>query len=141
MREYAAQVSYTNDRAVDIPAGELLMDVVGYANANNSAATHPSQKADALQWCMDHHPFISSRAGTKLFVDRDPRMLTFVFPHLDPWGIGGFHNPLRQGRQCIGFERQFHNLLMQYDSPFEKDPNFAYVAWNIIQKSEVNANI
>jgi hypothetical protein len=68
-------------------------------------------------------------------------MLTFTFPHLDPWGIGGFYEPLRTPQQYISFECQVKNLLLQHDSVFQEDPNFAYICWNIIQKKEVNRNI
>ena len=68
-------------------------------------------------------------------------MLTFLFPYLDPWGISGFHNPNYSASQCISFECQLKHLLMQYDSPFLKDPNFTYIAWNIIQKKENSENL
>ena len=31
-------------------------------------------------------------------------MLTFLFPYLDLYSIGGFNNPLYQGKQRIRFE-------------------------------------
>jgi hypothetical protein len=73
--------------------------------------------------------------------DRDPGLLTFTFPHLDPWGIGGFYEPNRTPDQHITFEHQVRNLLLQQDRTFQKDPNFAYVCWNIIQKKEINKHV
>jgi hypothetical protein len=82
------------------------------------------------------------QSGSKFLSDRDPGFLTYNFnPHLDPWGIGGFNEPARTTRQKISFERQVSNLLRQADGTFQKDPNFAYVCWNIIQKTEVNRQI
>jgi hypothetical protein len=78
------------------------------------------------------------QGGSTLLSDRDPAMLTYVFPHLDPWGIVGFCQSNRTADQHISFERQVKNLLLQDNSPFQADPNFAYVCWNIIQKREVN---
>jgi hypothetical protein len=80
------------------------------------------------------------QSGSQLLSDRDPGLLTFVFPHLDPWGIGGFYERRRSKAQYISFEQQVQNLLMQDESPFHADPNFAYVCWNILQKREVNHN-
>ncbi|KAJ6622481.1 hypothetical protein B0H10DRAFT_1788095 [Mycena sp. CBHHK59/15] len=68
-------------------------------------------------------------------------MLTYKFPHLDPWGIGGFYEPLRTQEQQIPFEHLVHNLLRGHDGQFQRDPNFEYVCWNIIQKKAVNRNI
>jgi hypothetical protein len=38
----------------------------------------------------------------------------------------------------ISFDCQVQNLLSQHDSPFQRDPNFAYICWNIIKKRAVN---
>ncbi|KAK7027673.1 PIF1-like helicase-domain-containing protein [Favolaschia claudopus] len=43
--------------------------------------------------------------------------------------------------QHITFERQVRNLLLQSDRSFQRDPVFAYVCWNIIQKAEVNKHV
>ena len=32
------------------------------------------------------------------------------------------------------------NLLRQHNSPFQRDPSFPYICWNILQKREVNVN-
>ncbi|KAG1886346.1 uncharacterized protein F5891DRAFT_968692, partial [Suillus fuscotomentosus] len=37
-------------------------------------------------------------------------------------------------------EAQVKNLLLQDDSPFRRDANFAFVCWNMIQKKEVSTN-
>ncbi|KAI0040155.1 hypothetical protein FA95DRAFT_1585108 [Auriscalpium vulgare] len=109
---------------------DLLMETVGYTSANESATTRSEEKSRALEWCLDHKPYLSVRGGTTLFPDRDPRMLSFVFPHLDPYG-----------HQAISFERQLRNLLLRFDAPFAQDANFAYVGWNIIQKADNSAAV
>lgn len=128
-------------QGVEYDSQDLLLEVVGFPSAEQGATSHESTKARALQWCLDHRPFINVRGSSKLFPDRDHRMLTFLFPHLDPWGIGGFLNPQRSKDQFISFERQLKNLLMRYDEPFLKDPNFAFVGWNVVQKLETNVNM
>ncbi|KAJ7902453.1 hypothetical protein B0H13DRAFT_1621378, partial [Mycena leptocephala] len=32
-------------------------------------------------------------------------------------------------------------MLLQHDRSFQRDPNFAYICWNIIQKKEVNRHV
>lgn len=104
-----------------IPDDEVFTEVTGYTDVVADSGGHKSTKARALQWCLEHRPFITMRGGSTLFPDRDPRMLTFVFPHLDPWGIGGFHHPSRGDSSTLSMESQVRNLLMAYDSPFERD--------------------
>lgn len=38
-------------------------------------------------------------------------------------------------------EAQVRNLLLQDNSPFRKDANFAFICWNMIQKKAVSRNI
>ncbi|EIM85266.1 uncharacterized protein STEHIDRAFT_60102, partial [Stereum hirsutum FP-91666 SS1] len=130
--------SYESDERRDflIPDNETYTEVTGFSNTVSKGCGHQSAKVRALQWVLDHKPFISVQPGSKLFPDRDPRMLTFVFPHSDPWGIGGFNHPARTGDSIIPMYHQTRNLMMRYDSPFERDPNFAYVCWNAVQKLE-----
>jgi len=53
-------------------------------------------------------------------------------------GLAGFYQSQRTQNQHISLEHQVKNLLLQYQSKFQADPNFAYVCWNIMQKREVN---
>jgi hypothetical protein len=67
-------------------------------------------------------------------------LMSFLFLHLDPWDIGGFNHTGRTPEQHISMEAQIKNLLRQDSSPFVKDPNFAFICWNMIQKKEVSTN-
>jgi hypothetical protein len=58
----------------------------------------------------------------------------FLFPHLDPWDIGGFNHSGWTSQQHISMEAQIKNLLHQDNSPFCKDQNFAFICWNMIQQ-------
>ncbi|KLO06710.1 hypothetical protein SCHPADRAFT_837660, partial [Schizopora paradoxa] len=118
-------------------SSDLLIEAVGYSEADSSSQQYQSMKADALAWCLDNKKFLNVRGGSQLLNDNDPAFLAFAFPHLDPWGIGGFNNPKRSGSQRISFSRQLKNMIKQYDSPFQRDPNFAFVCWNILQKMDV----
>ena len=46
--------------------------------------------------------------------DNHPGLLAYLFPHLDLWGIGGFHHPGQQHSQRLSFEAQVKCLMHQY---------------------------
>ncbi|KAJ7774867.1 hypothetical protein B0H16DRAFT_1303004, partial [Mycena metata] len=75
--------------------GSLVMDAVGYSIGENTPKSQRDMKAAAVSWCLDRHNFIKMQTGSKFVTDRDPGLLTFTFPALDPWGIGGFYEPNR----------------------------------------------
>ncbi|KAJ7720620.1 hypothetical protein B0H16DRAFT_1432312 [Mycena metata] len=126
----------TNMADVEEDDGTLVLDAVGFTVGENTPRDHRDMKAGAVAWCLDKKNFIKMQTGSNFISDRDPGLLTFTFPALDPWGIGGFHEPNRTDQQHITFERQVKNLLLQHDRWFQKDPNFAYVCWNIMQKKK-----
>ena len=117
---------------------DVVMEAVGYAAGDRTPQNYNIMKASALAWCLSRKKFIKMQGGSQLLSDRDPGMLTYLFPHLDPWGIAGFYQSNRTAQQHISFGRQVKNLIMHNKSPFQADPNFAYVCWNILQKREVN---
>ncbi|KAJ7084456.1 hypothetical protein B0H15DRAFT_923742 [Mycena belliarum] len=126
---------------VEIDDGTVVVEAVGYTIGENTPQDHRQMKAAAVAWCLDKKSFVKMQTGSKFITDRDPGLLTFTFPALDPWGIGGFHEPNRTDAQYLTFERQTRNMLLQHDRRFQQDPNFAYVSWNIIQKKEVNKHV
>ncbi|KAA1478248.1 hypothetical protein DENSPDRAFT_861822 [Dentipellis sp. KUC8613] len=132
----ALTCDFEGDRVQHLPFEDSAAQSVvsGYAervvHPSNESDSEPFLEARALQWCKDHKPFVRVSSGSQLFPDRDPRMLTFAFPHLDPWGIGGFYHPLRDPRRQMSFERQLKNLLSCVTGPFRNDPNLAYIGWN-----------
>ncbi|KAJ6601227.1 hypothetical protein DFH09DRAFT_901102, partial [Mycena vulgaris] len=120
---------------------EVVMEAVGYTIGEHTPRDYDNMKKSALAWCLDKKQYIQMRSGSKFISDRDPGLLTYNFPKLDPWGIGGFHEPLRTKSQQISFEHQVTNLLRHHDGAFQSDASFAYVCWNIMQKKEVNQHI
>ncbi|KAJ7699722.1 hypothetical protein B0H16DRAFT_1349049, partial [Mycena metata] len=75
--------------------GTLVLDAVGFTVGDNTPRDHRDMKAAAVAWCLDKKNFIKMQMGSKFMSDQDPGLLTFTFPALDPWGIGGFHEPNR----------------------------------------------
>ncbi|KAJ7881843.1 hypothetical protein B0H13DRAFT_2235520 [Mycena leptocephala] len=128
--------AWRGERKDDDEDGTIVMEAVGYTAGERTPEAYSTMKATALAWCLDRKKFIQMQSGSSFISERDSNMLTFTLPHLDPWGIGGFYEPLRTPQQYISFERQVKNLLLQHDSVFQEDPNFAYICWNIIQKKE-----
>ncbi|KAJ7090623.1 hypothetical protein C8R44DRAFT_648096, partial [Mycena epipterygia] len=123
------------------PHTNIVMEAVGYTVGERSPKNLREMKASTVAWCLDKQNFIKMQSGSKFLSDRDPGLLTFAFPNLDPWGIGGFHEPNRSDSQRISFAQQVKNLLLQSDGTFQRDPNFRYVCWNIMQKAEVNKHV
>ena len=114
----------------------LLMDNVGYTMGDQAPVSYRDMKMKALSHCLGGGRFIRSQAGDRFIPDfENPSLLTWLFPHLDPWGIGGFHEPARE--VPINMEEQLKYLLELDESPFERDPNFAFVYYNILQKKAV----
>ncbi|KAI0683470.1 hypothetical protein C8Q76DRAFT_636846, partial [Earliella scabrosa] len=114
----------------------ILMENVGYTCGDDSPVAYRDMKLQAISHCLNNGRFIRSRAGDRFVPDfENPSLLTWMFPHLDPWGIGGFHHPGR--RIPVTMQEQLTYLLQIHDSPFEKDPDFAFVYYNILQKKAV----
>ena len=135
----AAEADYTTRNLdQDLPGQDdpLLMDNVGYTLGEDSPVSYRDMKMKALSHCMNGGKFVCSHSGDKFVPDfENPSLMTWLFPHLDPWGIGGFHEPAR----CvpISMEEQLKYLMEIDDSPFQKDSDFAFVYFNILQKKAV----
>jgi hypothetical protein len=71
----------------------LVMEAVGYTDGDRSPQSYEKMKAKALAWCLEKNKFIKMQSSSQLLTDRDPGLLAYLFPHLDPWGIGGFNEP------------------------------------------------
>ncbi|TFK85008.1 hypothetical protein K466DRAFT_495564, partial [Polyporus arcularius HHB13444] len=129
---------YTRRDQGGLPAeeNELLMENVGYTNGDDTPLTYRQMKMRALKHCLMGGRFVRSQAGSEFIPDfQNPRLLSWLFPHLDPWGIGGFFEPSR--RVSLTLEEQLAYLLEVDDAPFSKDPDFAFVYFNIKQKKAV----
>ncbi|KAI0746099.1 hypothetical protein C8Q76DRAFT_607308, partial [Earliella scabrosa] len=126
-----------NDEVDEPPPGaDILMENVGYTCGDNTPVAYQDMKMRAVDHCLNRGRFIQSQSGDRFIPDfENPSLLTWMFPHLDPWGIGGFHHPHRQ--RTISMEEQLKYLLSVYDSPFERDADFAFVYYNILQKKQV----
>ena len=111
---------------------------VAYTDGDHSPCSREAMKVHALAHALDHKPFIRSHAGSSYISDGHPGLMAYMFPHLDPWGIGGFHHPGRNVGQKLSFEAQVKCLLRQSQSRFARDNNFAFICWNILQKRAVS---
>ncbi len=116
---------------------EMLMENVGFVDGDNTPRNYQQLRMQAISHCLDGGAFVRSQAGSRLIPDfNNPHLLSWLFPHLDPWGIGGFHEPRRL--RPISLEQQLKYLLSVDSSPsFRDDPNFAFIFYNILQKKAV----
>lgn len=136
----SATSDYTPRNDFDVGTGEVIMENVGFTSSDDSPLSYRDMKMKALSHCLGGGSFISSRRGSRMVPDfNNPYLLSWLFPHLDPWGIGGFHDPRR--KRSITMEEQLSYLLQIDGGPFEKDPEFAFVFYNIKQKKLVSQNV
>jgi hypothetical protein len=137
---YSEVASNTSIAANDETYGQLLMENVGYTLGDTSRLGYRQMKLTALQHCLDGKPFILQKAGDTPLPDFDnPELLSWLFPHLDPWGIAGFCHPARA--RYISMEEQVQYFLRVEDPCFEVDPEFAFVFYNIIRKKQVSETL
>ncbi|KAI9068165.1 hypothetical protein FKP32DRAFT_1600664 [Trametes sanguinea] len=117
-------------------ADGLIMENVGYTNGDQTPQTYRQMKMKALSHCLTGGKFLKSQAGSRFVPDfKNPRLLSWLFPHLDPWGIGGFFEPARN--VYLTMEDQVSYLLEVDGSRFASDADFAFVYYNILQKKAV----
>ncbi|KAG1732738.1 hypothetical protein EDB19DRAFT_1831227 [Suillus lakei] len=128
------------DAPEDAEAGDIVIEAVGFTKGDHSSISKEKMKLHVLAYVLDHNKFILSKAGSRFISDNDPGLMSFLFPHLDPWDIGGFYHTGRTAQQYLSMEAQVKNLLRQDNLPFRSDPNFAFICWNMIQKKEVSRN-
>ena len=135
----AAEADYTSRNTdPEPPTGNepLLMDNVGYTLGDDTPFSYRDMKMKALSHCINGGKFVRSQSGDRFMPDfENPSLLTWLFPHLDPWGIGGFHEQAHS--IPITMDDQVKYLLQLEDSCFERDPDFAFVYFNILQKKAV----
>ncbi|KIM23874.1 hypothetical protein M408DRAFT_76702, partial [Serendipita vermifera MAFF 305830] len=138
--EFDVTADYTNRNDADphessAEDGDLLIENVGYTDGDMSPANYNIMKLQAVQHCLNGGSYLQSRSGSQAENDfENPVLLSWLFPHLDPWGIGGFHEARRS--RTISLEQQLRYLVSIKDSPFASDPTFAFVFHNISQKKK-----
>ncbi|OJT07088.1 ATP-dependent DNA helicase PIF1 [Trametes pubescens] len=117
----------------------LLMENVGYTTHQGTLAVNPRDMTfEAVAHCLRGGTFLKVQAGSRFIPDfQNPSLLTWVFPHLDPWGIGSFFHEQRPRDRRLSLDQQLKYLLQVDDSRFREDPNFAFVYYNIRQKKAV----
>lgn len=116
---------------------ELLMENVSYTLGDDSPLSYRKMKVEALERCLQGKPYLVSGKGTSPLPDfNNPYLLSWLFPHLDPWGIGGFLHPLR--KHFISVEQQVKHLLQVDGGLFQNDSQFAFIFYNILRKQAVS---
>ncbi|KAH9854429.1 hypothetical protein C2E23DRAFT_913766, partial [Lenzites betulinus] len=115
---------------------DMLMENVGYTDNDDTPVNYQQMSMAALAHCLKRGAFIRSQAGSQFIPDfENPSLLSWLFPHLDPWGIGGFFDPRRL--VPLTLPHQLKYLLRIESSMFRKDADFAFVYYNILQKRAV----
>ncbi|KAH9854460.1 hypothetical protein C2E23DRAFT_726731, partial [Lenzites betulinus] len=123
--------------AQETPGEDMFVENVGYTDSDDSLSLNPRDMTiEAIGHCLRKRRFIKSQAGSRFIPDfQNSSLLTWLFPHLDPWGIGGFFDERRE--RSLSLDQQLKYLLRVDGGPFCQDPNFAFVYYNIRQKKSV----
>ncbi|KAI9060843.1 hypothetical protein FKP32DRAFT_1577333, partial [Trametes sanguinea] len=131
---YAPGVEVPQDPS--LADSDMLMENVGYTDGDDTPVSRDEMGRKALSHCLRGGSFVKSQAGSKFVPDfENPQLLSWLFPHLDPWGLGGFYEKRRQ--RPLTLDQQLKYLLVVDGSPFRHDPDFAFVYYNIRQKKAV----
>ena len=126
----------------DVPVGEheILMENVGYTMGDDSPLAYRKMTAVAVERCLRGKPYIAAISGSRPLPDmNNPNILSWLFLHLDPWGIGGFHHPGR--RVPLTMEDQLSHMIMMDGGEFEHDPEFAFTFFNVVRKRAIMSDI
>ncbi|KIM21784.1 hypothetical protein M408DRAFT_80020, partial [Serendipita vermifera MAFF 305830] len=130
--DYTNRNDAENDEGI-AESADLLIENVGYTDGDTSPQNFTLMKLKAMRHCLDGNAFLQSRSGNLALNDFDnPHLLSWLFPHLDPWGIGGFHEKRRS--RPLSMEQQLKCLISRNDPSFARDPTFAFVYHNICLK-------
>ncbi|KAG1871359.1 hypothetical protein DFJ58DRAFT_837310 [Suillus subalutaceus] len=101
-------------------SGEIIMEAVGFTQGDHSLKSKEKMKLHALAHVLDQKCFLLSRTGANFVVDNDPGLMSYLFPHLDPWNIGGFNHCGRTSKQQLSMEvkegRKICVYLLKYDT-------------------------
>lgn len=136
----SATSDYTLRNEYEVSTSGILMENVGFTAGDDSPQSYRDMKMRALSHCLTGGTFMASRRGSRMVPDFDnPYLLSWLFPHLDPWGIGGFHHPKR--KIPLTMDQQLSHLLQTEGGRFSTDPEFAFVFYNIKQKKLVSQNV
>ncbi|KZT61744.1 hypothetical protein CALCODRAFT_427481, partial [Calocera cornea HHB12733] len=124
---------------VNAEPGNFYMEACGFVRGDQSSEKYRAMKAECLHHCLSGHAFLLSRAGSEPVRDRRNHLLLGgLFPHLDPFNLGGFEHPHRKKK--VDVAKHLAHLLMLYDGPFERDPQFAFVCHNMVEKRRSTAD-
>jgi hypothetical protein len=118
-------MEYVAVQDLDLPSnaasGDIVMEAVGFTQGDHSAQSREKMKLHVLAYVLDCKHFLLTRSGNKFIADNDPGLMSYLFPRLNPWDIGGFRRCGRTPKQHLSMEAQVRNLLLQDDSPFKRD--------------------
>lgn len=115
---------------------DVLVDAVTWSDEDPTNESYRKMKLRALRWAKEGHSYVRSKTGSGFVKDFDsPHLLAWMWPKLDPFGLGGFADQCRD--IPVDMRTQVRHLLMLHDSPFAKDPTFAFTCYNILRKREV----
>jgi hypothetical protein len=83
--------------------GDMLLENLGFTDGDMSPKNYNIMILKAIQHCLSGGKYLQSRSGSIAENDfENPSLLSWLFPHLDSWGIGGFHDKRRKRPISMG---------------------------------------
>ncbi|KAH6910080.1 hypothetical protein BKA70DRAFT_1100720, partial [Coprinopsis sp. MPI-PUGE-AT-0042] len=123
-----------------VHAGSLLMENVGFTLSDWTPMAYRAMKMRAVEHCLANRVFLRVNRGSSLIPDfNNPYILSWVCPHIDPWGIGGFHHPGR--KRAISMEEQLKHMMLMDDPVISDDIEFCLIFYNVIRKKTVSTTL
>ncbi|KAG1844566.1 hypothetical protein C8R48DRAFT_750839 [Suillus tomentosus] len=77
------------DDGSQVAVAAIVMEPIGYTTGDHSVQSREKMKLHALAYVLDRSKFVA---------DNDPGLMSYLFPHLDPWDIGGFYHMAKNQR-------------------------------------------
>ncbi|KZT62457.1 hypothetical protein CALCODRAFT_537354, partial [Calocera cornea HHB12733] len=115
---------------------DIMVDSIGWTNLDITNTGYDQMKLSALTWCLQGQSFLHSCIVNVPIRDFDMYfLLMWMWPKLDPFGLSSCG--MDMSMNIVDMGHQVTHLISLYDSTFARDPTFAFVCYNIIQKKKV----
>ncbi|KAH6904083.1 hypothetical protein BKA70DRAFT_1109891, partial [Coprinopsis sp. MPI-PUGE-AT-0042] len=138
--DYAPQSQRYQDDDDDDSPEALLMENVGFTLSDNTPEAYGEMKRRVVEHCLSNRGYIRIHKGLGLVPDfNNPYILSWLCPHIDPWGIGGFHHPERT--RPMSMAAQLRHMMQMDDPVIANDIEFCLIFYNVTRKRLVSSSM
>lgn len=124
---------YTNEEDDLVEGPSIPTALNGIISQTIEGLTIRENKALAIKhWKSGGGAFTIPHSSEPINEYNNPTLFPCMFPHLFPWGLGGFEDKGR--RVPVGLEAHVKHMLNLSDTDPQTDHSFSFVAMNILQR-------